>query len=58
MASLAALRTGAGLVTAAVPKSIVDTVAGMAPELMVVPLAEGGEGSGFVQEPGGAKLDR
>jgi NAD(P)H-hydrate repair Nnr-like enzyme with NAD(P)H-hydrate dehydratase domain len=35
MASLAALRTGAGLVTAAVPKSIVDLVAGIAPELMV-----------------------
>ncbi len=36
MASLAALRTGAGLVTAAVPESIVGTVAGVAPELMVV----------------------
>ena len=45
MASLAALRTGAGLVTAAVPKSIVDTVARVAPELMMVPLAEGAEGA-------------
>ncbi|HEY1993960.1 MAG TPA: NAD(P)H-hydrate epimerase, partial [Edaphobacter sp.] len=37
MASLACLRTGAGLVTAAVPRSIVDTVAAIAPELMMVP---------------------
>lgn len=44
MASLAALRTGAGLVTAAVPKSIVDAVAGIAPELMMAPLKEGAEG--------------
>ncbi len=42
MASLAALRAGAGLVTAAVPQSIVNTVAGVAPELMVAPLMEGG----------------
>src|SRR5438067_7820237 len=44
MASLAALRTGAGLVTAAVPKSIVDAVAGIAPELMTAPLAAGSDG--------------
>jgi ADP-dependent NAD(P)H-hydrate dehydratase / NAD(P)H-hydrate epimerase len=42
MASLAAMRAGAGLVTAAVPQSIVNTVAGVAPELMVAPLMEGG----------------
>lgn len=41
MASLAALRTGAGLVTAAVPKSILELVAGVAPELMLKSLAEG-----------------
>jgi NAD(P)H-hydrate epimerase len=40
MASLAGLRAGAGLVTAAVPASIVGTVAGVTPELMVVPLEE------------------
>jgi ADP-dependent NAD(P)H-hydrate dehydratase / NAD(P)H-hydrate epimerase len=40
MASLAALRTGAGLVTAAVPKSIVNLVGGIAPELMLAPLQE------------------
>lgn len=44
MASLAALRTGAGLVTAAVPKSIVDAVSGITPELMMSPLQEGAEG--------------
>jgi hydroxyethylthiazole kinase-like uncharacterized protein yjeF len=44
MASLACLRSGAGLVTAAVPKSIVNTVARVAPELMIAPLAEGAEG--------------
>jgi hydroxyethylthiazole kinase-like uncharacterized protein yjeF len=41
MASLAALRTGAGLVTAAVPESVVNTVARVAPELMVAPLEDG-----------------
>ena len=45
MASLAALRTGAGLVTAAVPKSIVERVARVAPELMMAPLQEGAEGA-------------
>jgi NAD(P)H-hydrate epimerase len=42
MASLAALRSGAGLVTAAVIDSIVAIVAGVAPELMVAPLIEDG----------------
>jgi NAD(P)H-hydrate epimerase len=45
MASLAALRTGAGLVTAAVPRSILDLVAAIAPELMAAPLKEGVEGA-------------
>jgi hydroxyethylthiazole kinase-like uncharacterized protein yjeF len=40
MASLAALRAGAGLVTAAVPASVLPLVAGVAPELMCAPLAE------------------
>lgn len=44
MASLAALRTGAGLVTAAVPHSILSSVAAIAPELMTLPLAEGPAG--------------
>jgi hydroxyethylthiazole kinase-like uncharacterized protein yjeF len=41
MASLAGLRTGAGLVTAGVVESIVGIVAAVAPELMVAPLVEG-----------------
>jgi ADP-dependent NAD(P)H-hydrate dehydratase / NAD(P)H-hydrate epimerase len=40
MASVAAMRAGAGLVTAAVPSSILPIVAGVAAELMCVPLAE------------------
>ena len=46
MMSLAALRTGAGLVTAAVPRSILLEVARITPELMTAALAEspGGEG--------------
>jgi len=44
MASISALRTGAGLVTAAVPESILPTVARAALELMTVPLLEGTHG--------------
>jgi hydroxyethylthiazole kinase-like uncharacterized protein yjeF len=57
MASLSCLRAGAGLVTAAVPKSIVDTVARIAPELMMVPLAEGTKGAVSFKNLDGAKLD-
>jgi ADP-dependent NAD(P)H-hydrate dehydratase / NAD(P)H-hydrate epimerase len=45
MAGIAALRTGAGLVTVACPRSIQATVAGFAPELMTEGLPETGEGS-------------
>ena len=45
MASYAALRAGAGLVTAAVPESILNTVAAIAPELMTEPLTETAKGS-------------
>jgi hydroxyethylthiazole kinase-like uncharacterized protein yjeF len=44
MASLAALRTGAGLVTAAVAQPILDAVARVTPELMTIPLRAGGQG--------------
>jgi hydroxyethylthiazole kinase-like uncharacterized protein yjeF len=44
MASLAALRAGAGLVTAAVPESILASVAAITPELMTLPLREGPNG--------------
>jgi hydroxyethylthiazole kinase-like uncharacterized protein yjeF len=57
MASLACLRAGAGLVTAAVPKSIVDVVAGITPELMMVSLAEGMKGAVSFKNLDGAKLD-
>ncbi|HXK06622.1 MAG TPA: NAD(P)H-hydrate epimerase, partial [Verrucomicrobiae bacterium] len=48
MASLAALRTGAGLVTAAVVASILPSVAAITPELMtsVLPEGESGEVTG------------
>ena len=45
MASLAAMRAGAGLVTAAVPKSVVNLVAAIAPELMIASMREGEEGA-------------
>jgi hydroxyethylthiazole kinase-like uncharacterized protein yjeF len=57
MASLACLRAGAGLVTAAVPKSILDTVTRIAPELMMTPLAEGSKGEVSFKNLDGAKLD-
>jgi hydroxyethylthiazole kinase-like uncharacterized protein yjeF len=57
MASLACLRSGAGLVTAGVPKSIVNTVARIAPELMIAPLAEGTSGEVSLSNLDGAKLD-
>jgi ADP-dependent NAD(P)H-hydrate dehydratase / NAD(P)H-hydrate epimerase len=44
MAALAALRAGAGLVTAAVPETILEAVAGVTPELMTLPLAQGAQG--------------
>lgn len=45
MAGMAALRTGAGLVTVACPKSVQPTIAAYAPELMTMPLEETAEGS-------------
>jgi NAD(P)H-hydrate epimerase len=57
MASLAALRTGAGLVTAAVPKSILDTVALITPELMMAPLEEGARGTVALANLEAAKLE-
>jgi hydroxyethylthiazole kinase-like uncharacterized protein yjeF len=44
MSSLAAMRAGAGLVTAAVPREILAIVAAVAPELMLTPLALEGSG--------------
>ncbi len=45
MASLAALRAGAGLVTAAVPAPVLSLVAAIAPELMTFPLVASPAGS-------------
>lgn len=45
LASLGALRSGAGLVTSAVPKSVQPLVAGAAHELMTMALAETEEGA-------------
>jgi NAD(P)H-hydrate epimerase len=44
MSATAALRAGAGLVTAAVAESILPTVAALTPELMTMPLLEGKNG--------------
>jgi len=44
MSSVAALRAGAGLVTAAIAESILPTVAAVTPELMTVALLEGTHG--------------
>ena len=45
MAGFSALRTGAGLVTVATPRSVLPTVAGFHPELMTEPLSETDSGS-------------
>jgi ADP-dependent NAD(P)H-hydrate dehydratase / NAD(P)H-hydrate epimerase len=45
IASLGALRVGAGLVTAAVPTPVLPLVAAIAPELMTWPLAASAEGT-------------
>jgi len=57
MASLAAMRAGAGLVTAAVPRSITDIVAGFAPELMLAPLHEDATGTVSLDNITGAAGD-
>jgi len=44
MAALAAMRAGAGLVTAAVPAPVLELVAAVAPELMTYPLLSTAEG--------------
>jgi ADP-dependent NAD(P)H-hydrate dehydratase / NAD(P)H-hydrate epimerase len=58
MASLAALRAGAGLVTAAVPESILPSVAAIAPELMTLPLLEGPSGEASANNLSSDSLSR
>ena len=45
MAGIAALRSGAGLATVATARSVLNSVAGFAPELMTEPLPETAEGT-------------
>ncbi len=45
LAGMAALRSGAGLVTVATPASCLDVVASMSPELMTEPLLDGPDGT-------------
>lgn len=45
LASLAALRTGAGLVTAALPNSLVPVLDSALPEVMSIPLVQNGQGA-------------
>jgi NAD(P)H-hydrate epimerase len=52
MAGFAALRSGAGLVTVATPRSVLSTIAGFHPELMTEPLAETESGSISTQAMG------
>jgi NAD(P)H-hydrate epimerase len=56
MASLACLRSGAGLVTAAVPTCVMDTVARIAPELMMRGLSQDEKGSAAVANLDGDAL--
>ena len=52
MAGFSALRSGAGLVTVATPRSVLTTVAGFHPELMTEPMAETESGSISTQAMG------
>jgi NAD(P)H-hydrate epimerase len=58
MASLAAMRAGAGLVTAAVPGEILPLVAGVAPELMLAQLEEVGSRKQEVAPDHGLSLEQ
>ncbi len=58
MASLAALRAGAGLVTAAVAQSILQTVALITPELMTTPLEEDATGGLSLQNADPERRDK
>ncbi|HEY4357115.1 MAG TPA: NAD(P)H-hydrate dehydratase [Acidobacteriaceae bacterium] len=58
MASLAAMRAGAGLTTAAVPHDVLATVAAVAPELMLTPLESAHSGGLALDQIDGDKLDQ
>lgn len=56
MASIAALRAGAGLVTSAAPRGVAGIVAGFAPELMTLLLEESASGGISLQNLEASKL--
>ena len=58
MASLASMRAGAGLTTAAIPRSIASIVAGFAPELMTLLLEESSSGSIAISNIDPAKMEK
>lgn len=58
MASLAAMRTGAGLTTAAVPGDVLATVAAVAPELMLTPLETSPDGGLAMKQVEAAALEK
>ena len=58
MASLAAMRAGAGLTTAAIPRGIASIVAGFAPELMTLLLNESSSGSISLNNIDASKMDK
>jgi NAD(P)H-hydrate epimerase len=58
MASMATMRAGAGLTTAAVPRSIASIVAGFAPELMTLLLDESSSGGISLNNADAAKIEK
>ena len=58
MASLAAMRAGTGLVTAAIPRSVASIVAGFAPEMMTLLLEESSSGDLSVKNLESARIDK
>ncbi|HZC43384.1 MAG TPA: NAD(P)H-hydrate dehydratase [Acidobacteriaceae bacterium] len=58
MASLAAMRAGAGLTTAAVPRSVAAIVAGFAPEMMTLLLEESSSGGLSIGNLDPAQLEK
>ncbi len=58
MASLAAMRAGAGLTTAAIPRGIASIVAGFAPELMTILLDDAASGGISIDNLDPAKMEK
>ena len=58
MASLAAMRAGAGLTTAAIPRCVADIVAGFAPEMMTLLLEESPSGNIALNNLDATRMDK